>query len=244
MLLPLFLLYYLTGSQRRGGLKLVQGFVPALGLCFLPFMTLPTPVLLSFLKYHQMRGLEIESIPAGIILMVHLHGLTAASVIVNYGADHLVSPAAPPMLRCLPFLFALLYGGVLWKAGQTFRREQLLSGRVGAETLVVFMAAALLAFILANKVFSPQYLIWLLPFVPLLQPRRALSCLAVFILTTAIYPFAFPQLCSLSPGAILLVNLRNALALTCFAMLVFRSQSPEKAAAALPLPRELPYAAR
>ena len=221
VLLPVFFLFCVTESRKRGGLKLVVGFGAALSLCLMPFAALSPTVLLSFLKYHQMRGLEIESIPAGLILMAHVWGLTSASVVVNYGADHIVSASAPAIIRCLPFAFAALFGIVSWKAWQRFRFENA-SGQIESSTLLTYTIAALLAFILANKVFSPQYLIWLLPFVPLLRPRPALSLIAVFTLTTAIFPYNFPQLCSLVPMAICLVNLRNGILLIIFSVLIFR----------------------
>jgi len=208
-------------SRKSAGLKLVGGFGAALSLCLLPLAALSPTALLSFLKYHQMRGLEIESIPAGLILLAHSWGLTSASVVVNYGADHIVSASAPLLIRWLPLVFAALFGIVLWKAWSRFRNEGQ-SGQIESATLLTYTITALLAFILANKVFSPQYLIWLLPFVPLLRPRPALSLLAVFALTTAIFPYNFSQLCSLAPGAICLVNLRNGILAFIFSVLVFR----------------------
>ena len=227
VLLPVFFLFCVVESRKSAGLKLVGGFGAALSLCLLPLAALSPTALLSFLKYHQMRGLEIESIPAGLILLAHAWGLTSASVVVNYGADHIVSASAPLLIRWLPLVFAALFGIVLWKAWSRFRNEGR-AGQIEAATLLTYTITALLAFILANKVFSPQYLIWLLPFVPLLRPRPALSLLAVFALTTAIFPYNFSQLCSLAPGAIFLVNLRNGTLAFIFSVLVFRLPLVEK----------------
>lgn len=221
VLLPIFFLFCIMENRKSAGLKLAGGFCVALGLSFLPFAAVSPTAMLSFLKYHQMRGLEIESVPAGLILLAHVWGLTSANVVVNYGADHIVSPSAPSVVRCLPLIFAGLYGIVLWKAWLRFRNEGKL-GQIESATLLTYTIAALTAFILANKVFSPQYMIWLLPFVPLLRPRPALSLLTVFVLTTIIFPCNFSSLCSLAPGAIYLVNLRNGVLVLFFSMLVLR----------------------
>ena len=243
VLLPIFFLFYIMEGRKSASLKLAGGFCAALGLCLLPFAALSPTAMLSFLKYHQMRGLEIESIPAGLILLAHVWGLNSATVVVNYGADHIMSPSAPSVIRCLPVIFAALYGIVSWKAWLRFRDESKL-GQIEFATLLTYTIAALMAFILANKVFSPQYMIWLLPFVPLLRPRPALSLLAVFSLTTAIFPYNFSPLCSLAPGAIYLVNLRNGVLVLIFSILVFRLPLVERSVALIASRRKNTYAAR
>jgi hypothetical protein len=58
-----------------------------------------------------------------------------------------------------------------------------------AAHLVTFSLAALLAFIVTNKVFSPQYLIWLVPFAPLLPRRQIVLFVAICVATMIISHF-------------------------------------------------------
>jgi hypothetical protein len=75
--------------------------------------------------------------------------------------------------------------------------------------LAVFATVTLL--LLADKVFSPQYLVWLLP-VGALLPRRATVPLAVTsFLTLLVYPIGYPDLILLRPPLIALLLLRNLL---------------------------------
>jgi ribose/xylose/arabinose/galactoside ABC-type transport system permease subunit len=64
-----------------------------------------------------------------------------------------------------------------------FREERFQSEFVKAESLVVYTLLALLIFIITNKVFSPQYMIWIIPFAALLKLRPALLMLAVCLTT-------------------------------------------------------------
>src|SRR3712207_7018760 len=96
----------------------------------------------------------------------------------NYGALHLVSPLADGALKWLPLAFIAVFGVVLACALARFRQEHV-AGGIADASLVAYVVAALLALIVTNKVFSPQYLIWLLPFAPLLPLRQAGLLLAV-----------------------------------------------------------------
>ena len=52
-------------------------------------------------------------------------------------------------------------------------------GEADAERFCLFAAATVTAFVAFGKVLSPQYLIWLVPFVALLRGRRGLAAIAL-----------------------------------------------------------------
>ena len=180
VLLPVFCLYLLALKQRHGAARLALGSFGALALCLLPFARVHAPTLFSFLTFHAKRGLEFESLPAGILMAAHALGWVPVAITFNYGALHLQSPAALSIIHCLPFIFAVLFAAVLTHGWRSFQTDFARTGRIAPETLARCVLAALLAFIAANKVFSTSYVIWLLPFAPLLRPREACefsSCL-------------------------------------------------------------------
>ena len=62
---------------------------------------------------------------------------------------------------------------------------------------------------LTNKVLSPQFVIWLLPFVALLPLSQYGLGLAATALTIVIFPFSYDGLVRLETPIVLLLNLRN-----------------------------------
>jgi hypothetical protein len=69
------------------------------------------------------------------------------------------------------------------------------SGPMSRERLVRFAALVLVAFVALGKVLSPQFLIWLLPVVPLVAGRRGLAASALLgtalVLTQTWFPFRY-----------------------------------------------------
>lgn len=211
VLLPIFSTYYLVRKKYRALFGLLLGSVGATCLTLLPFALMARGELLSFLRYHEMRGLQIETLPAGAILLMHVLGLTKVKLILNYGAFHLVSPLADSVVKWVPFVFILAFLGVIASCLVCFRRDRALKGAISDESLVAYVVAALLTFMVTGKVFSTQYIIWLLPFVPLLRPRQMGMAIIIFAITIIIFPVGYDRLLQIHALPVLLLNLRNIL---------------------------------
>jgi hypothetical protein len=214
VLLPIFSLYYLVKREYLTLLRVILGTFVTTGLILLPFALVGSERFLSFLKYHQHRGLQLESLSSGLILLINKLGGTEVQLINNYGAAHLISPLADNVLKWLPFTFLFMFGVVIFSCFNCFRREQARLGTVTTESLVAYVTVTLLIFIATNKVFSPQYIIWLLPFAPLLRLRQIGLFIVICIATFLIFPFFYWKLINLDLDLILLLNLRNILLVT------------------------------
>jgi hypothetical protein len=161
---------------------------------------------LDTFRYHGLRGVQIESLYAGVLLLLRPFGVQL-KVDESFGSTNLASSATELIKQLSPCLFALVAGYVLL-------RRRFEPNALGATLLT---SVLLLVFMLTNRVFSPQYLIWIAAPIIVLAAHRpeqwrlwVLFLVAVF-LSQLIYPRGYPLLKAFHPLAVALLNLRNLL---------------------------------
>jgi hypothetical protein len=64
---------------------------------------------------------------------------------------------------------------------------------VTGDRLVRYSAAAVCAFIAFGKVLSPQFLLWLIPLVPLVRGRRGLAAIGLLTIALGLTQVWFPR---------------------------------------------------
>lgn len=152
-------------------------------------------------RFVALRGLEIGSFWAAALAAtgtlrhapMGTHFFQTAYQLRAPGAETLARMAVP--LQGLALLF------VAWRIC-----------RLKNIDVMRMSAAAVLVCVIAGKAFSPQYMIWLLPFAAVSSDRLARSLfLLASVLTTTVFPWRFLELVTLQPVAIALLTARNAL---------------------------------
>jgi uncharacterized membrane protein len=172
VLLPLALIEL----WRRGGLRAVgRGVVAAAGViavCVVPFLAVAPHGLWWALQRQFSRPLQVESLGAAFFEAAHLLANVRLHVVKSAGSDNLVGsgPQLAATLSGIATIVALL--AVYWLYARSGRTR---------EQLVVSCAAAVTAYVAFSKVFSPQYLVWLIPLVPLVGGRRGLRAGALLL---------------------------------------------------------------
>ncbi|KAB8144661.1 DUF2029 domain-containing protein [Chloroflexia bacterium SDU3-3] len=225
---PVFAARALARLRWRKLLALALGAGLAVALAVGPFLLVGRAGLLSFLLYHENRGVQIESLAGGLVLLGVLAGQTTATVVFTYGSLNLESPWATALLPWAMPLFVVLYGGLVAAlVVREVNEARMLRDdpSAWASRLIQASAAALLVFIVANKVYSPQYLAWLLPFVLLLRPGQIALFGAICIATIIFFPFFYQSLLDFVPWTIWLLNARN---LATVALLVWVVLAPPR----------------
>jgi hypothetical protein len=174
----------------------------------------------TFVQYHADRGLEIETLYASVLLIGHLLGQPLA-LATGHGAKEVVTPLASLLSSLALPLTALGLAAIYLVAWHN--RHATAGTPVFFDRLVRLTAAAILAFMLAGKVLSPQFLLWLYPLLAVLVTRQA-TAWALFglalLLSSWIFPAHWSDLVSLTRGAIAVLIIRNSLLLALAATLV------------------------
>jgi len=178
VLVPLAIAYvWRTRGRREAGVCAGLAATAAL-LLFLPFVVLSPHGVWSSLSGQASRPLQIESLGAALLLGAHQAWGLPIEQVNSHGSDNLGGHTADA-LAAVHGAVAPLVVLALWIA---FAR-----GEATRERLFRYAAATVCAFIVFGKVLSPQYLIWLIPLVPLVRSRAAWALFASALLLTQLW---------------------------------------------------------
>jgi hypothetical protein len=186
VVVPPALVYVWRRHGRREALICGGLFVGVLALCFLPFVILSPGGVWDSLQRQADRPLQIESLGSSFLLVAHQLGVWTVHLNLSHGSQNQGGSLANALAAIQSVLQAVVVIA-LWIA---FAR-----GPGAPERLVRYSAACVAAFIAFGKVLSPQFLIWLIPLVPLVRGRRGLAASAVLaaalVLTQLWFPYRY-----------------------------------------------------
>jgi hypothetical protein len=169
------------------------------------------------LGYQLDRGFEFGSLYSGAQMLAVKAIGDEIAVVRDHAAWSSVTRWSP---RLLPLVLPIQAATILIVCGLFVRR--------GMTEGVRYCGAAILAFIITGKVFSPQYLIWLLPFIAVLEGRIARPAFWLFnagCAATLIAPALIGSFSRTDFTVILAYNLKNAIFLALLALLTFGPSS-------------------
>jgi Glycosyltransferase family 87 len=210
--------------------RVMRGFVVFSGviaLFFVPALLLGGGRFMASFAYQAARGLQVESLAASVLMKLG----KVNSIVFGYGAFEARGPGAELASSLSP-----LFTGALILVTAFFMYNEHRSGRSGLETFPRYAAALILAFMLGSKVLSPQYVVWLLPLVPLsargiAQIGFSALLLAICWITTQIFPIHYGDLLNLrAPGPDLLLARNLLLTALWILLLLLPGRTRESAA--------------
>ncbi len=199
VLVPLFFIYNVMNGEYR---RLAKGIVCFLGVLFVvvvPWLVIDAGGFWHSLTYHMERGLHSESTYGTVLLVAQSLGWTRVEGSLTFGSWNITSPLAD-ILGGLSFYFVLgflaaVYGWFGWLVVGGVKGG-LGRGTAGphceARLLLQFASLTVLVFMLTNKVFSAQYLIWLCPLLPLLGGQSRYIAWPLFAAAAALTQYVFP----------------------------------------------------
>ncbi len=187
VILPLALVFTARRASWRESLVGLGVFAAVLGVILLPFAILSPGGLAESLTRQLGRPLQIESLGSAALLAAHQIGSYEPTVVSSSGSQNLIGQVPDALETVLTAFQVILLVGI-WLA--------YLSQRDTAEDRNRFLgaAAAVVAiFIAFGKVLSPQFLIWLVPLVPLVAGRRGLGAAGLLLAALVLTHLWFPR---------------------------------------------------
>jgi hypothetical protein len=237
ILVPAIAARWLLPLDLRRVVRFGAGLTVTLAVVMLPFALLGGDEVWRFLAYQAGRGLQIESIGGGLVMLDGLVRGVPVTLDFGFSAVQVTGALANTWLAILPWLIAAAFGLLAVVGWLRARAEVASVGRLTVPTAARLAAAAILVLLVTNKVFSVQYVVWLLPFAALLPRGQLLLAAAIGLLSAGVHPLTYLDLVAGQSGAVLLLNLRNALMLGLAAWVVADLRGRLTARAAVPAAR-------
>jgi Glycosyltransferase family 87 len=184
VVLPLVIAYVWRRRGRREALIGVAATNGVVIACLVPFLVLAPDGLWSSFAGQARRPLQIESLGAALLLAAHHAWGHVVTVSASSGSDNLKG-RLPDDLAALQSLLVAGAVAALWLA---FAR-----GPATRDRLLRYVAGTVCAFVALGKVLSPQYLIWLMPLVPLVRGRRGVAAACLFLPALVLTQLWFPS---------------------------------------------------
>ena len=217
---PFFAIYLLRYRQYR---RLVQGITIFLAVALiisLPWLVLDADDYWQSISYHLERGLHIESSYGSVLLVGQILGLTQTTGEFSYGSWNLSSPMADSLAHISTYVTAgllllvyALYARRLWRESNDVEPLGMTGG--AAASLLRYSMLAVVIMLLGSKLFSPQFIIWLCPLLPLVIVRWRYALPVLFLVTGGItqyiYPHNYLDLEMVVPYVVVLLAVRNFL---------------------------------
>jgi hypothetical protein len=186
VLVPLAAVWVWRRRGRRAALACGAIFAGILAAIFLPFAVLAPDGLAASIGRQLSRPLQIESLGAALLVALH----HVAGLDVEMAAGHGSQNVAGALGDAVGAAATAVQAAALLAIWIAFAR-----GPATPERLLRFAALALVAFVALGKVLSPQFLIWLVPVVPLVAGRRGLVATGLLgtalLLTQTWFPYRY-----------------------------------------------------
>jgi uncharacterized membrane protein len=173
VLVPLALVW----SWRAGRIRAALVGLAVVAIAFLPFAVIAPHGLWHSLSGQASRPLQIEGLGAALFTTFG-HPV----IVTTHGSQNVAGHGAVAAVFGVLQVVALV---ALWTA---FARRP-----VTRDRFVRYAAASVCAFIAFGKVLSPQFLIWLIPFVLLVRGRRGLVATGLLTLALILTQVWFPK---------------------------------------------------
>ena len=210
-LIPVLIIWLRHRAGARAAWRGLAGGLTLVVAGLAPFLVLSPSGTWDLARYHLDRPLQLEAVGSAYLLGLHALAGIPITVESSYGSQGL-SGTGPAVIAGIST--AILVGiliGVAWTLWLILHRAR---APGDARLFVAAAAATLVGLLVAGKVLSPQFMVWLLPVGFLVAGRygRAAAGLTVaaMLLTFAYFPHQYWDLVALDTWPIAILVLRDS----------------------------------
>ncbi len=217
--IPVLLIVHM---RRHGGSDALRSALAGLGVLLvvtLPLALLAPSGLWDSVSYHLDRPLQLESTGAAYLMSMRLLAGIPLAVDTSFGSQGLAGEAPDLMALISTVLLVVL---VLAIALTVLKLVNTQPPAADSTIFVAGIAATSVALLVAGKVLSPQFLVWIVPEAVRVRGRygwaAAIVTAASLLLTQAYFPRAYWELVALQDPEMGLLVLRNAVLVVLLAL--------------------------
>jgi len=164
VLLPPALIFVWRTAGRERAFRALGAFIAAVALLVLPFFVLAPQGLAESFRAQAGRSLQEESVAGSALAVADRLGIYSATIV--HRAGHAISyDLVGSLPDALAVLSSVAQGLAVLAVAWLYLR-----GRDDPRRLTAAFAAAIAGFLAFTRFFSPQYLVWVVPFAVLLGP--------------------------------------------------------------------------
>jgi len=192
ILFPIFIIPFLTDRDWKEAVKGTAVFAAAALVILIPVLLSDPNMISYFTGYHTDRPLHIESVMGSLIYPLSMIGLTEIHIAYSFGSDNLIGSLPDAVAPFLTPLMVMSVIAVYVIYAFTLRRMKAEKKDDENARLFLFGGAALISvmlFIMVGKVFSSQFLIWMIPpvmFLLMLMDNHRLKCIIFLLMVTVL----------------------------------------------------------
>jgi Glycosyltransferase family 87 len=221
VVLPAAAVWVWRREGRHGLRRALVAFVATGLVVLVPFAALGPGGLRFSFTVQLTRHLQTESLGGAILLAANRLGLYNATIATGKPGSLDLFGTLPDVVASLSLVaVAALVAWGAWTLGR---------GPVAVERLVAAVATAVTVYVAVGKVLSPQYLVWLVPLVPLVRRRPGVAAtallLAALVLTQLEFDHHYHELAAAGP--VVWILLARDLVLAVLAGLLLRVSAYE-----------------
>jgi uncharacterized membrane protein len=215
LLAPALLMHVLRERGRHEARRALLAAAAVVFVVFAPFAAIAPGGLRASLQQQATRGLQVESLGGSILGVAHRLGGDFRVVVSHSPFSFDLAGQGAGVLATLLTILVFVAAAVAW--------QLLRDGAVDRDRTLVAVAATAVGFVAFAKVLSPQYLLFLVPLVPLVDSIAVwLLMLLALALTQVWARFPQPFLDTIHLGGrIWVVLARNLVLVALYALLLF-----------------------